>query len=169
MIVPRLLAVTVLALAPLLLQGCAIFQRSDPLQVTVAGIEPMEGQGQGLELRLLVKLRVQNPNDTPIDYNGVALEITVQGKTFATGVSDASGTVPRFGESVITVPVTASAFRMLGGAFAMIRGGAIGSGKITYEMTGKLNSSGFNSTHFRTQGEFDLAGTSATGNGSGPP
>jgi len=131
-IVPRLLAVTVVALTLLSLQGCAIFQRSDPLQVTVAGIEPMEGQGQGLELRLLVKLRVQNPNDAPIDYNGVAVEMIVQGKTFATGVSDASGT----------------------------------SGKITYEMTGKLNGSGFNSVHFRTQGEFDLAGTSATGSGS---
>ena len=164
MIVPRLLAVTVVALTLLSLQGCAIFQRSDPLQVTVAGIEPMEGQGQGLELRLLVKLRVQNPNDAPIDYNGVAVEMIVQGKTFATGVSDASGTVPRFGESVIAVPVTASAFRMLGEAYTLFRSG--GSGKITYEMTGKLNGSGFNSVHFRTQGEFDLAGTSATGSGS---
>jgi len=163
-IVPRLLAVTVVALTLLSLQGCAIFQRSDPLQVTVAGIEPMEGQGQGLELRLLVKLRVQNPNDAPIDYNGVAVEMIVQGKTFATGVSDASGTVPRFGETVITVPVTASAFRMLGEAFTLFRSGS--SGKITYEMTGKLNGSGFNSVHFRTQGEFDLAGTSATGSGS---
>jgi len=163
-IVPRLLAVTVVALTLLSLQGCAIFQRSDPLQVTVAGIEPMEGQGQGLELRLLVKLRVQNPNDAPIDYNGVAVEMIVQGKTFATGVSDASGTVPRFGETVITVPVTASAFRMLGEAYTLFRSG--GSGKITYEMTGKLNGSGFNSVHFRTQGEFDLAGTSATGSGS---
>jgi len=163
-IVPRLLAVTVVALTLLSLQGCAIFQRSDPLQVTVAGIEPMEGQGQGLELRLLVKLRVQNPNDAPIDYNGVAVEMIVQGKTFATGVSDASGTVPRFGESVIAVPVTASAFRMLGEAFTLFRSGS--SGKITYEMTGKLNGSGFNSVHFRTQGEFDLAGTSATGSGS---
>ena len=160
------MAVTVVALAPLSLHGCAIFQRSDPLQVTVAGIEPMEGQGQGqgLELRLLVKLRVQNPNDAPIDYNGVAVEMIVQGKTFATGVSDASGTVPRFGESVIAVPVTASAFRMLGEAFTLFRSGS--SGKITYEMTGKLNGSGFNSVHFRTQGEFDLAGTSATGSGS---
>ena len=166
MIVPRLLAVTVVALTLLSLQGCAIFQRSDPLQVTVAGIEPMEGQGQGqgLELRLLVKLRVQNPNDAPIDYNGVAVEMIVQGKTFATGVSDASGTVPRFGESVIAVPVTASAFRMLGEAYTLFRSGS--SGKITYEMTGKLNGSGFNSVHFRTQGEFDLAGTSATGSGS---
>jgi LEA14-like dessication related protein len=158
------MAVTALALAPLLLQGCAIFQRSDPLQVTVADIQPLEGQG--LELRLLVKLRVQNPNDAPVDYNGVALEMDVQGKTFATGVSDAGGTVPRFGESVITVPVTVSAFRMLGQAVALIRSG--GGGKITYEMRGKLNGSGFNSMHFRTQGEFDLAATSATGNGSGP-
>jgi len=158
------MAVTVVALAPLSLHGCAIFQRSDPLQVTVAGIEPMEGQGQGLELRLLVKLRVQNPNDAPVDFNGVALEMDVQGKTFATGVSDAAGSVPRFGETVITVPVTASAFRMLGEAYTLFRSG--GSGKITYEMTGKLNGSGFNSVHFRTQGEFDLAGTSATGSGS---
>jgi len=158
------MAVTVVALAPLSLHGCAIFQRSDPLHVTVAGIEPMEGQGQGLELRLLVKLRVQNPNDAPVDFNGVALEMDVQGKTFATGVSDAAGSVPRFGETVITVPVTASAFRMLSQAFGLVQSG--GSGKITYEMRGKLNGSGFNSVHFRTQGEFDLAGATATGSGN---
>ena len=103
---------------------------------------------------MLVRLRVQNPNDAPVEYNGVALEMNVQGKTFATGVSDASGTVPRFGEAVITVPVTVSAFRMLGQAFDLMR--SVGSGKISYEMKGKLNSSGFNSTHFRTQGEFNL-------------
>src|SRR5215510_2350540 len=91
--------------------GCASLQTRDPLQVTVAGIEPL--QGQGMELRLLVKLRVQNPNDAPVDYNGVAVEMNVQGKTFATGVSDAQGSVPRFGEALVEVPVTASAFRMM--------------------------------------------------------
>jgi len=70
----------------ILLSACAALQRTDPLQVTVAGIEPM--QGQGMELRMLVKLRVQNPNDAAIDYNGVSVKIDVQGKTFATGVSD---------------------------------------------------------------------------------
>jgi LEA14-like dessication related protein len=148
-----------LAVVPLALQGCALFQRRDPLQVTVAGIEPLESQG--LELRLLIKLRVQNPNDAPVDYNGVALEMDVQGKTFATGVSDAGGSVPRFGEAVLTVPVTVSAFRMMGQAFDLIRSG---SGKISYEMKGKLNGSSFNSMSFRTQGEFDLAAMSAGGN-----
>jgi LEA14-like dessication related protein len=152
MIVTRLLSVVVLAIAPLVLHGCALFQGRDPLHVTVLGVEPLEGQG--LELRMLVKLRVQNPNDAPVEYNGVALEMNVQGKTFATGVSDAGGSVPRFGEAVISVPVTVSAFHMLGQAWDMMRGG--GSGRITYEMKGKLNGSGFNSTSFRTQGEFDL-------------
>ena len=158
-LITRLIAVVIVAAVPLALQGCAIFQGRDPLHVTVLGVEPLESQG--LELRMLVKLRVQNPNDAPIDYNGVALEMNVQGKTFATGVSDASGSVPRFGEAVIAVPVTVSAFRMLGQAFAMIRGG--GSGKITYEMKGKLNSSSFSSTHFHTQGEFNLPATGVTG------
>jgi LEA14-like dessication related protein len=125
-LVTRLIAIVIMAAVPLALLGCAIFQGRDPLQVTVLGVEPLESQG--LELRMLVKLRVQNPNDAPIDYNGVALEMNVQGKTFATGVSDASGTVPRFGEAVITVPVTVSAFHMLGEAFAMLSGG--GSSKI---------------------------------------
>ena len=150
-IVTRLILVMVAA-AALAVQGCAIFQERDPLQVTVLGIEPQESQG--MEVRMLVKLRVQNPNDAPVEYNGVALEMNVQGKTFATGVSDVSGTVPRFGETIITVPVTVSAFRLLGQAFDLMRSG--GSGKITYEMKGKLNGSGFNSTHFRTQGEFNL-------------
>jgi hypothetical protein len=52
----------------LLLSGCASVQHRDPLQVTVAGIEPLEGEG--LEMRMMVKLRVQNPNDAPVDYNG---------------------------------------------------------------------------------------------------
>ena len=119
-LITRLTAVVIMAAVPLALQACAIFQARDPLQVTVLGVEPLESQG--LELRMLVKLRVQNPNDVPIDYNGVPLEMNVQGKTFATGVSDASGSVPRFGEAVITVPVTVSAFHMLAEAFGMMRG-----------------------------------------------
>lgn len=150
-LVLRLTAV-MFAVVPLALQGCTALQGRDPLHVAVVGIEPLEGQG--LELRMLVKLRIQNPNDAPIDYNGVALEMKVRGKTFASGVSDAGGNVPRFGEAVISVPVTASAFGMLGQAVDMFRSGA--SGPITYEMKGKLNSPSFNSTYFQTQGEFSL-------------
>jgi hypothetical protein len=138
--------------------GCASMKARDPLQVTVAGIEPL--QGQGLEMRLNVKLRVQNPNDNPVDFDGVALQMDVQGKTFATGVTDAAGSVPRFGETVITVPVTISAFRMARQAMGLMGGG--GFNKIDYEMNGKLNGSGFSTTRFNTRGSFDFPTKPAT-------
>jgi LEA14-like dessication related protein len=132
--------------------GCSTLQMRDPPQVTVAGIEPLTGEG--MELRLLVKLRVQNPNDVAIEYNGVAVEMDVLGKTFATGVSDESGTIPRFGEAVVSVPVTASAFRMARQAMGMMSGKPME--KIDYEMKGKLSGSLFNSVRFDTTGSFDL-------------
>jgi len=142
----------VYVVAAILLSACAALQRTDPLQVTVAGIEPM--QGQGMELRMLVKLRVQNPNDAAIDYNGVSVKIDVQGKTFATGVSDESGSVPRFGESVIRVPVTTSAMRMVGQALGIM--GEKKIEKINYSLTGKLNGPTFSSVRFETTGDLDL-------------
>jgi LEA14-like dessication related protein len=148
------LTVSALLLAALL-SACTSMQVRDPPQVTVAGIEPL--QGEGMELRMLVKLRVQNPNDVAIDYNGVALEMDVLGKTFATGVSDQAGTIPRFGETVISVPMTASAFRMALQAAGMMSGKPID--KIDYEMKGKLSGSMFSSVRFETSGEFTLPTT----------
>ena len=92
----------------LTLGACAALSPRDPLNVQVAGIQPL--QGEGLEARFLVKLRLQNPNEGAIDYSGVALDLEVNGRRLASGVSDQRGTVPRFGESVLEVPVTISAF-----------------------------------------------------------
>ena len=150
---PRRFRRVVYLVAAILLSACAALQRTDPLQVTVAGIEPM--QGQGMELRMLVKLRIQNPNDAPIEYDGVSLKLDVQGKTFATGVSDESGSVPRFGESVISVPVTTSAMRMVGQALGMM-GEKKKIEKINYSLTGKLNGPAFSSVRFETTGDLDL-------------
>src|SRR5215471_19059585 len=101
---PRSLLTTLLISAALTLAACATMPGRDPLQVTVADIESLPGED--LELRMMVKLRVQNPNDTPVEYNGVYVKLEVLGKTFATGVSDERGSIPRYGESVISVPVT---------------------------------------------------------------
>src|SRR5262245_10162178 len=128
------IAILLLALGSLFLGGCATMGM-DPLSVTVAGVEPMKGEG--MELRLGVKLRVQNPNDSAISYNGAHVELDVEGKTFATGVSDASGTIPRYGEELITIPVTVPAIRMAIGALQMINGKY--SGKVNYDLQGKLD------------------------------
>ena len=147
------LCVALFAAALVSIGGCALMQTRDPLQVTVAGVEPIPGEG--MELRMLVKLRVQNPNATPVDYNGVALELAVQGKTFATGVSDATGSVPRFGETVIEVAVTASAVRMTRQVLGLMGGGGM-PGRISYELTGKLNGPGFSAVRFQDKGDFEL-------------
>jgi hypothetical protein len=145
--------------ALLLLAACASLPDRDPLQVTVAGIEPLAGEG--MEARLMVKLRVQNPNDTPVDFNGVSLNLDVMGRAFASGVSDQAGTVPRFGETVVAVPVTVSLMRMARQVMGMLDGKPVD--KVTYSLTGKLNGASFGGTQrFSTQGEFELPRTVPT-------
>ena len=134
------------------LGACASMPGREPLQVTVADIEPLPGEG--MELRMLVKLRVQNPNDAPVEYNGVYVKLDVLDKTFATGVSDEHGSIPRFGESIIGVPVTASVLKIAMNAFATFGGKPID--KISYRLEGKLDGPGFGSARFKAQGEFSL-------------
>ncbi len=138
--------------SPLLLGGCASLRPHDPLEVTVAGIDPLPGEG--MELRLKVKLRVQNPNESAVAFDGVSLTMEVQGKTFASGVSDVKGSVPRFGEAVIEVPVTISALRMVRQAIGIMSGGAPTT--IEYEMAGKLANGTFGSMRFATRGSFEM-------------
>lgn len=147
------------------LPGCAALPGQDPVRVNVAGIEPLPGQG--LELRLNVKLRVVNPNDTPIDVDGVFLELDVQGRQFASGASGVKTTVPRFGEQVLEVPLTISAV----GALRQVLGLANGSrfpDKLAYELRGKLGG-GLMSQRFQSQGEFSLSGTSPAPAMPAPP
>lgn len=148
----------VLIAAVVMLSACAGMPGAgDPLQVTVADIESLPSEG--LEFRMLVKLRVQNPNDAPIQYDGVSLQLDVLDKTFATGVSDERGTVPRFGETVIAVPVTVSALRLALYTVGVLNGQRIE--RLTYRMQGKLNGPVFGSTRFQAQGELPLPGESS--------
>ena len=141
-----------LAAAVLALSGCASLPHKDPLQVTVAGIEGLPGEG--MELRMLVKLRVQNPNQAPVEFSGAYLEFDVLDKTFATGVSSESGTVPGFGEAVIAVPVTVSVLRMVRQVVGVLDGQPVD--EVNYEMSGKLNGGLFGTHRFETRGEFEL-------------
>lgn len=137
-----------LACGVLVLGGCASLQRHEPIQVIVAGVEPL--QGEGLEVRMLLKLRIQNPNEQPLDFNGVSVRMDVQGKRFATGVSDAAGSVPRFGEALVEVPVSISLFHIARQAVGVMTS----RDKLAYEVTGKLAGPAFDSVHFKSHGEL---------------
>lgn len=135
------------------LSGCAGFPGRDPLRVELVGIEPIEGQG--LELRLAVKLRVQNPNDGAVEYDGTALELEVNGKTLATGVSDQRGSVPRFGEAVLVVPVSISAMNAVRQALVFTDGTTREA--VPYVLRGKLAGGAFGAVRFTKEGSISLS------------
>jgi LEA14-like dessication related protein len=135
------------------LGGCAALPGNEPLRVTLAGVESMTGEG--MELRLAVKLRVQNPNDAPVNFDGVSLTLEVRGYDFASGVSDTQGSVPRFGESVLMVPVTVSATAMLKQAYSLYTGDR---SSVSFVARGKLSGNGFGAARFESSGIFDLPG-----------
>ena len=141
-----------LAFAILVHGGCATLQDREPIQVTIAGTEPLKGEG--LELRMLLKLRIKNPNDLPLDFNGVSVQMDVQGKRFASGVSGVGGRVPRFGETIVAVPVTISVFDIARQAVDAMTNEY--RGKLAYEMTGRVSGAAFNSMRFASKGEFTL-------------
>lgn len=134
------------------LAGCATLPSSDPINVTVAGVEPLAGEG--MELRFAVRVRVQNPNPAPIEYSGAALTLNLNGRRLATGVSDDVGTVPRYGETVLTIAVTAPLFALARQGFAFLTDGA--PDEVRYEVRGKLEAGLFGTRRFRDEGSFTL-------------
>ena len=155
----RMLLVWLGALLALALSACAVLPGGDALRVNVVGIEPLKGEG--LELRFAVKLRAQNPNDAPIEYDGVALELELNGKALASGVSDQKGTVPRYGEAVFTVPVSISAFAAVRQAIGFIDGQNVD--KVAYVLRGKLGGGAFGGVRFSDQGSFSWPQGASTG------
>lgn len=147
---------TVISILPaiVLLGGCATLAGRDPVQVQLVGLDPLDGEG--MELRFACKLRVQNPNDTPIDYSGVFIDVQVRGSSFATGVSDAAGTIPRYGDVVLSVPVTASALRLARVGIGLFVGGP--GNRIDYVLKGKIAGTGFGAVRFESAGELTLPG-----------
>ena len=133
-----------------IMTACASLPNQDPLQVTVADIESLPGEG--MEMRMMVKLRVQNPNDSPVQYDGIYLKVEVLDKTFATGVSDERGIVPRYGETLISVPMTVSTLRVLANVAGMVSGGP--PDRLKYKLYGKLDGPVLGSTRFELRGEF---------------
>ncbi|MBP0944662.1 LEA type 2 family protein [Pseudomonas alliivorans] len=136
----------------LALSACTLLPNRDPLTISVAGIDPLPGQG--LELRMAVKLRVQNPNETAIDYSGVALDLDVNGRLLASGVSNQHGSIGSFSEAVLVVPVSVSAFAAFRQALGLSQTQRLDN--LPYTLRGKLAGGLFGTMRFRDSGTLDL-------------
>ena len=147
----------ILSLLLLSLSACALFPHRDPVNINVVGLEPLPSQE--LEVRFAIKLRVQNPNETAIDYNGIALDLEVNGHSLASGVSDQSGSIPRFSEAIVTVPVSVSAFSFLRQTLGLSQTQSLDN--LPYVLRGKLAGGLFGTMRFSDSGKLNLPKASA--------
>ena len=148
----RCLHALILSLLLLSLSACALFPNRDPVNINVVGIEPLTSQD--LEVRFAIKLRVQNPNETAIDYNGIALDLEVNGHALASGVSDQSGTIGRFSETVVSVPVSVSAFSVLRQTLGLSQTQTLDN--LPYVLRGNLAGGLFGTVRFVDSGKLSL-------------
>jgi len=146
------------------LGACTGLLNRDPLFVDVAGIEPLPGEG--MELNLAVRIRVQNPNPTAVEYTGAALQLDINGRNLASGVSDSIGTVPRYGQAVFTIPVTISAFDMARQVLGFMN--AQDADEVRYRVRGKLEGGLLGTRRFRDEGSFTLSERAAPVRGAPP-
>src|SRR5262245_29908188 len=143
---------SLLLLCSWVLGACSALPNRDPLNIDVAGVEPLPGEG--LELRLAVRVRIQNPNDSDIEYSGAALNLDLNGHKLASGVSAAMGTVPRYGEAVLEIPVTVSALSMARQVLGFVN--AQDQREVKYTVRGKLEGGVFGTRRFTDDGTFEL-------------
>lgn len=141
-------------LASLLLAGCASLVQREPVRINVVGLEPLPGEG--MEMRFKVKLRVQNPNETAIDFDGLALDLDLNGRPFASGVSDRTGSVPRFGETLIEIPVSVSAIAVVRQALGVIEGVDGSRAEVPYTLRGRLAGGLLGGMRFSDSGTLKL-------------
>ncbi len=133
------------------LAACSSLTPRDPLHIDLVGLEPQAGQG--MEMRFVVVLRVQNPNDNAIYYNGVALDLEVNGQPLASGVSADSGQVPRFGEALVRIPLSVSTFSLVRQAWAA--SGYRQGQNLPYRLNGKLADGLFGTVRFNASGTLN--------------
>jgi hypothetical protein len=90
----------------------------------------------------------------PVSYSGAALWLDLNGRRLASGVTDAVGTVPRYGEVVVTMPVTISAFDMARQVLAFVNNE--NPNEVRYRVRGKLEGGLVGTRRFRDEGIFEL-------------
>jgi hypothetical protein len=143
------------------LTACAGMGSDSRLRVDLVGLDSLPGEG--LELRFAVKLRLQNPGEHDVVYSGVSFELDLRGMSFASGVSPAEGRVPRFGEAIVELPVTVSAFAMARQLVSLSRQAGTAPAKVDYQLRGRLGGGLFGAGRFESHGDVNFAAEAPRG------
>jgi hypothetical protein len=128
----------------LLLTGCATQSEID---VLVSRIVP--AQSTMLEQRVQLDVRIRNFSDRALDASGMTLELDVNGRRFARGVSDRAFSVSALGESTTSVVVGVSVVDVVRQLLALE-----GRETFDYVLRGKIYGARAPNHRYSRRGEF---------------
>jgi LEA14-like dessication related protein len=151
----RLPRVACLVLLVLAVSGCAsLLPADDRVRVTVSDIRVEEATL--MEQLYRVTLRVQNRTDRPLSIRGGSFDLDLNGRGFASGVSDSAVEVPAYSDVQIDVSMVSTVF----GFVRLFRGLQQEVGDpLHYRVSGHLSTGGIAGIRFEESGEMDLRAT----------
>lgn len=146
-------------LMALYLGGCAsLGAHRDSVRVTVSNIEVVEATL--MEQLYRVTLRVQNRTDRPLSVSGGSFDLELNGRDFASGVSDQSVDIAAFSDAQIDVRMVSTVF----GIVRLVQGFQDRQGEpLSYNISGTLATEGLFGIGFQESGEIALPRESGSG------
>lgn len=120
-------------IALLLVLGCASMgTRLEPPDVALIGIEPLASEGN-LEQRLLLRVRVTNPNDVPLEIDGVELRLDLNGQRLGRALSNERHTIGRLDDGLVELTATTHLLSILRQIVSLP-----GQGGVDYVIQGRI-------------------------------
>jgi LEA14-like dessication related protein len=137
----------------LLLFGCAaLYQSMERPRINIANVMPRDIKL--FEQVFDLELRIQNPNDRPLEVNGLAFELELNDKRFATGVSNQSLVIDRLSSDVIHVEAITT---LVGFLRQVAEYQQTQNPRVTYRIKGSIYSgSAGTKVHFDDSGEIKI-------------
>ncbi len=116
------------------LVGCAgLYGSLERPHINIANVTPREIKL--FEQVFDLELRIQNPNDSALAINGLAFELDINDKRFATGVSNQSLTIDRLSSDTIQVEAVTTLWGFLRQIAELQQ---TGMPRVTYHLKGGL-------------------------------
>jgi LEA14-like dessication related protein len=126
----RIHGMAALALLPALATAaCATWRGIEEPDVLVTRVD-LADTGS-LEQKLDVGLRIHNPNEFPLEVEGIRFDLAIDGEPVARGYDDTHFTIPAEGEREVDVRARAQ-------TVAMLRQLMVSGGDFSYQVDGKL-------------------------------
>lgn len=123
----------------LLVIGCnsltALPVKPESPEVLLVNIKPLDTTI--FEQRLQVDLRIRNPNDFDLEVTGIDFTLHLNDKRLARGLSNKTSTIPRLGDSVLSVETTTSTLDVVRQLLNFRQ-----DQDVTYQIEGVLHSQG---------------------------